>query len=56
MALAWLLQQPAVTVPIIGASKLHHVDDAVAAVELKLTVEELDALKKPYVPHPVVGF
>lgn len=56
VALAWLLQQPNVTAPIVGASKLHHLDDAVAAVEVKLTAEELDALEKPYVPHPVVGF
>jgi aryl-alcohol dehydrogenase-like predicted oxidoreductase len=56
VALAWLLQQPTVTAPIVGASKLHHLDDAVAAVELELTADELDALEKPYVPHPVVGF
>ena len=56
VALAWLLRQPTVSAPIVGASKLHHLDDAVAAVDLELTVDEFDALEKPYVPHPVVGF
>jgi aryl-alcohol dehydrogenase-like predicted oxidoreductase len=56
VALAWVLQQPVVTAPIIGASKLQHLDDAVAAVDLSLSPEELAALEKPYVPHPVVGF
>lgn len=56
VALAWVAQQPSVTAPIVGASKLHHLDDAVAALSLRLTPEELAALEQPYVPHPVVGF
>jgi aryl-alcohol dehydrogenase (NADP+) len=55
VALAWLLQKPGVVAPIIGASKPHHLDDAVAALELKLTHEEMKALETPYVPHPVAG-
>ncbi len=55
LALAWLLQQPGVTAPIIGASKPHHLDDAIAALDLKLTAEELKALEEPYRPHPVLG-
>jgi 1-deoxyxylulose-5-phosphate synthase len=56
VALAWLLHKPAVTSPIVGVSKPHHLDDAVAALTLKLTAEEIAALEEPYVPHPVVGF
>ena len=55
VALAWLLQQSAVTAPIIGATKPQHLDDAVAAVTLGLTDAELDALEEPYEPHPVSG-
>jgi len=55
VALAWLLSKPAVTAPIVGATKLHHLADAVAAVELKLTAEEVKALEEPYVAHPVLG-
>jgi 1-deoxyxylulose-5-phosphate synthase len=53
VALAWLLGNPAVTAPIIGATKPHHVDDAVAAAELELTVEERAMLETPYRPHEV---
>ena len=56
VALAWMLRQPFVTAPIIGASKPHHLDDAVAALSLKLTVEEIASLEEPYVPHAVAGF
>ena len=56
VALAWLLQKPFITSPIVGASKLHHLDDAVAALSLKLTPEEIASLEEPYVPHSVVGF
>lgn len=56
VALAWLLHKPAVTTPIVGASKPQHLDDAVAAVGLKLSEEEIARLEEPYVPHPVVGF
>jgi aryl-alcohol dehydrogenase (NADP+) len=55
LALAWLLHQPAVTAPIIGASKPHHLEDAVAAVGLKLTEEERHSLEELYRPHPVLG-
>ncbi|MDB5311833.1 MAG: yhdN 4 [Gemmataceae bacterium] len=55
VALAWLLHQPGVTAPIIGASKPHHLDDAVAALNLKLDEAELKALAEPYRPHPVLG-
>lgn len=56
VALAWMAQKPFVTAPIVGASKPHHLDDAIAALSLKLTPEEISSLEEPYVPHPVVGF
>ena len=56
VALAWLAQKPFITAPIVGASKPHHLDDAVAALTLKLTPEEISSLEEPYVPHAVVGF
>ncbi|MEO6943553.1 MAG: aldo/keto reductase [Lacisediminihabitans sp.] len=56
VALAWVLQQPAVTSPIVGATRLEHLDDAVAAVELRLTDAELARLSAHYVPHAPEGF
>jgi aryl-alcohol dehydrogenase-like predicted oxidoreductase len=56
VALAWVLANPVVTSAIVGASKPAHLDDAVAALGLRLTPEEIAALEEPYVPHPVVGF
>jgi 1-deoxyxylulose-5-phosphate synthase len=56
VALAWLLQKKGVTSPIVGASKPDHLQDAVAALSLKLTAEEMAALEKPYVPHSISGF
>ena len=56
VALAWLLRMPGVTAPIIGASKPRHLDDAVAALELRLSPEEVAALEAPYAPHAVAGF
>lgn len=56
VALAWLLQKPGVTSPIVGATKLHHLQDAIAALTLKLSPEEVASLEEPYVPHPVLGF
>ena len=56
IALAWMLSKPAITAPIVGASKMQHLEDAVAAVELHLTAEELVALEAPYIPHAVAGF
>jgi len=53
VALAWLLSKPAVTAPIVGASKLRHIEDAVAATEVTLTPEEIARLEAPYVPHAV---
>ena len=55
VALAWLLAQPGVTAPIIGASKPKHLEDAVKALSLKLEPDELAALAEPYRPHPVLG-
>lgn len=56
VALAWLLQKNGVTAPIVGASKPRHLDDAVAALSLRLSAEEIAKLEAPYVPHPIVGF
>jgi 1-deoxyxylulose-5-phosphate synthase len=56
IALAWNLSKPFVTSPIIGATKPHHLDDAVAAMAIKLTPEEVARLEEPYAPHPVVEF
>jgi aryl-alcohol dehydrogenase-like predicted oxidoreductase len=55
VALAWLLHKPGVTAPIAGATKLQHVDDALAAEQLELSAEEIASLEEPYVPHPVSG-
>lgn len=55
VALAWSLSKPAVTSPIIGATKMHHLEDAVAALSVRLTEEELKRLEEPYVPHEVRG-
>ena len=55
VALAWLLQRPGVTAPIVGATKLGHLEDALAAEQLTLTDEEVAALEEPYVPHAIAG-
>ena len=55
-ALAWLLSKPAVTAPIVGATKPHHLEEAVAALTVKLSDVEIQALEERYVPHPLVGF
>ncbi len=55
VALAWLLHKPAVTAPIVGATKPGHLQDALAAEELTLSEEEISRLQEPYVPHPVLG-
>ncbi len=55
IALAWILAQPGVTSPIIGASKMKHLDEAVAALSIKLDKSELKALAEPYQPHPILG-
>jgi aryl-alcohol dehydrogenase-like predicted oxidoreductase len=55
VALAWLLAQPGVTAPIVGVSKMQHLEDALGALDLRLSAEDLAALTAPYVPHPVSG-
>jgi aryl-alcohol dehydrogenase-like predicted oxidoreductase len=55
VALAWLLAKPGVSAPIVGATKLSHLEDAIASVEVELTDDEVAALEKPYRPHGVVG-
>ncbi len=56
VALAWLLGKPGITSPIIGASKPHHLSDALAALELRLSPEQVSRLEADYVPHAVAGF
>ena len=55
LALAWLLSVPGVVAPIIGSTKLEHIDEACAATELQLSDEEIEKLEAPYVPHPIHG-
>ena len=56
VALAWLLSRPAVTAPIVGATKLAHLETAIKALDLTLTEEECRALEAPYRPHDIRGF
>jgi aryl-alcohol dehydrogenase-like predicted oxidoreductase len=56
VALAWVLNKPGVTSPIVGATRVNHLLDALAALNLPLAPEERTQLESPYVPHPVVGF
>ncbi len=56
VALAWMYSKAVISAPIVGATKMHHLEDAVAALDVKLTPEEITALEEPYVPHPVAGF
>ena len=56
VALAWLLAKRPVTSPIVGATKIQHLEDALAAVAIKLSAEEIALLEEPYVPHAVAGF
>ena len=56
VALAWMLQKPGITAPIIGATKTHHLGDAFKALKLKLTPGQVQRLEEPYRPHPVLGF
>lgn len=55
VALAWLLGKPGVSAPIVGATKLAHLDDAIAAVDVTLSGDEVARLEAPYRPHPVLG-
>ena len=56
VAIAWMLTKPVVTAPIIGATKPHHLEDAVAAVSVQLTPQEIQQLEEIYQPHPVLGY
>jgi aryl-alcohol dehydrogenase-like predicted oxidoreductase len=56
IALAWMLSKPVITAPIIGATKPHHLDDAVAALSVQLTPEEIHHLEEAYQPHPILGY
>jgi 1-deoxyxylulose-5-phosphate synthase len=56
VALAWVLAKPGMTSPIVGASKMAHLDQALAALEIRLDESEIKALEGPYEPHPVLGF
>jgi aryl-alcohol dehydrogenase-like predicted oxidoreductase len=56
VALAWMLSKPAITSPIVGATKPHHLSDAAAALSLRLTPQEIASLEELYTPHPVLGF
>jgi aryl-alcohol dehydrogenase-like predicted oxidoreductase len=56
MALAWMLSNPLITAPIIGATKPHHLEDAIAALSVQVTPEEITHLEEAYLPHPVIGF
>ena len=55
VALAWLLAKPAVSAPIVGATRLSHVDDAIAAIDVSLSDDEMARLEAPYRPHPILG-
>jgi aryl-alcohol dehydrogenase-like predicted oxidoreductase len=55
VALAWVLQRPGVDAPIVGSTKLSHLQDALAAEQITLSDEEMRRLEEPYVPHPVAG-
>jgi 1-deoxyxylulose-5-phosphate synthase len=55
VALAWVMQKSVVTAPIVGATKAQHLDDALAAIDLKLSAAEISDLEAPYIPHPVLG-
>lgn len=55
LALAWVLSRPGISAPIVGATKMSHLDDALAALDVKLADEEIAALEAPYKPHPVLG-
>jgi 1-deoxyxylulose-5-phosphate synthase len=55
VALAWLLHKPGITAPIVGATKLEHLEDALAAEELSLSAQDVERLEEPYRPHPIVG-
>jgi aryl-alcohol dehydrogenase-like predicted oxidoreductase len=55
ISLAWLLSKKAVSAPIVGVTKPHHLEDAVAATSLRLTTDEIKRMEEVYIPHPVLG-
>jgi aryl-alcohol dehydrogenase-like predicted oxidoreductase len=55
VALAWMYTKPYITSPIIGATKPHHLEDAIAALSVQLTADEIERLEEPYRPHPVIA-
>ena len=55
IALAWLMHKPGITAPIIGASKMHHLEEAVVAVDIELTEAEIQQIEAPYIPHEIMG-
>jgi aryl-alcohol dehydrogenase (NADP+) len=55
IALAWILSKPYITSPIIGATKLDHLDQAIAALDIRLSEEEIQQLEDAYKPHPILG-
>jgi aryl-alcohol dehydrogenase (NADP+) len=55
VALAWILGKPGVSAPIIGASKMYQLEDAIAAMEIELTADEVKKLEEVYEPHPILG-
>jgi aryl-alcohol dehydrogenase (NADP+) len=55
VALAWMLSKPYITAPIVGASKMAHLEQAVDALSIRLTAEQIKALEGPYRPHPIMG-
>ncbi len=56
VALAWMLSKPLITAPIIGATQPHHLEDAVAALSIQLTPDEIKHMEEPYLPHPVISY
>jgi aryl-alcohol dehydrogenase-like predicted oxidoreductase len=55
VALGWILSKPAITAPIIGASKLKHLEEAISALEVKLSEEDIKKIEEPYKPHKILG-
>jgi aryl-alcohol dehydrogenase (NADP+) len=55
IALSWMLHKPGVVAPIVGASKMHHLEDAIGAVDIDLSAEQITFLEEPYKPYPVMG-
>lgn len=55
IALAWMLQKPGITAPIIGVSKMSHLEEAIDTLDIQLSAKEIEFLEEPYHPHPVLG-